>query len=59
MLKWWNNLALVNIGIRVINVSNVIVRGLKIQKVLASTDAIGKFLKFLWLFAGLIQFHFQ
>ncbi|RPB12279.1 pectate lyase plyA [Morchella conica CCBAS932] len=31
---------LVNIGIRVLNVENVIVRGLKIQKVLASTDAI-------------------
>ncbi|KAI5848508.1 putative pectate lyase A [Morchella snyderi] len=31
---------LVNIGIRIIDVSNVIVRGLTIQKVLASTDAI-------------------
>ncbi|KAL0632833.1 hypothetical protein Q9L58_008261 [Maublancomyces gigas] len=31
---------LVNIGIRIINVSNVIVRGLKIQKVIAPTDAI-------------------
>lgn len=43
ILTLWD-LALVNIGIRIINVSNVIVRGLKIQKVLASTDAIGRFL---------------
>ncbi|KAL7275535.1 hypothetical protein RUND412_001519 [Rhizina undulata] len=32
---------LINVGIRVIDTSNVIVRGLTIQKVLASTDAIG------------------
>ncbi|KAL7274781.1 hypothetical protein RUND412_002301 [Rhizina undulata] len=32
---------LINVGIRIINTSNVIVRGLTIQKVIASTDAIG------------------
>lgn len=39
---------LVNIGIRVINVSNVIVRGLTIQKVIAPTDAIGESLEWPW-----------
>lgn len=44
-LTWWGNLELVNIGIRIIDVTNVIVRGLTISKVRASTDAIGEFLE--------------